>query len=92
MKKDKESEFKNEIRKLPIAELKKLEQEWVEEARKTRFEEILGSIDSATKKKAIRHRIAMIKTILHEYELGIRERREEKIVYIDKKFGHEYQL
>ncbi len=64
---------KSELKDKSIAELKKLEQDFLEEARNIRFTDVVGSVSNPARKKIIRKDIARIKTILREYELGIRK-------------------
>ncbi|MDH4127690.1 MAG: 50S ribosomal protein L29 [Spirochaetota bacterium] len=64
---------KTELNDKSITELKKLEMDKIEEYRNIRFNEVLGSVNDLSQKKVIRHDIARIKTVLREYELGIRK-------------------
>jgi large subunit ribosomal protein L29 len=64
---------KSELKDKSIAELKKLEQDLLEEARNIRFTDVVGSVNNPARKKIVRRDIARIKTILREYELGIRK-------------------
>ena len=64
---------KSELNDKNINELKKIEADKIEEYRNIRFNEVLGSVSDMSQKKIIRRDIARIKTVLREYELGIRK-------------------
>lgn len=64
---------KSELVDKSIGELKKLEQDLIEEVRNIRFQNVVGSVNNPARIKVVRRDIARIKTILNEYDLGIRK-------------------
>jgi large subunit ribosomal protein L29 len=62
-----------EIKQLPIEELKIRLEDTEEELRNLQFQLALHQLDDPLKVRHIRHDVARMKTVLREYELGIRK-------------------
>ena len=62
-----------EIRKLSIDKLNDRLEDCYESMTNMRFQKVLGDLEYPQKIKTIKKEIAQIKTILKEYDLGIRE-------------------
>ena len=62
-----------EIKKLSIEKLNAKLEDSYESITNMRFQKVLGDLEYPQKIKAIKKEIAQIKTILKEYDLGIRE-------------------
>ena len=64
---------KENIRNLTKNELSNKLEDYIDELRKLKFERVIGSVANNKRYKTVRHMIARIKTVLHEYKLGIRK-------------------
>ena len=62
-----------EIKKLSITKLNNRLEDCYESITNMRFQKVLGDLEYPQKIKEIEKEIAQIKTILREYDLGIRE-------------------
>jgi len=62
-----------EINKLSIEKLNTRLEDCYESMTNMRFQKVLGDLEYPQKIKAVKKEIAQIKTILREYDLGIRE-------------------
>ena len=62
-----------EISKLSIDKLNDRLENCYESMTNMRFQKVLGDLEYPQKIKAVKKEIAQIKTILNEYDLGIRE-------------------
>ncbi|MDZ7270460.1 MAG: 50S ribosomal protein L29 [candidate division KSB1 bacterium] len=62
-----------EIKQLPVEELKLRLEEAVEELHNLRFQHATHQLDNPLKIRFLRKDIARLKTVLREYELGIRK-------------------
>jgi len=62
-----------EIKQLPVGELKIRLRDAMDELANLRFQLSLHQLDNPVKIRALRRDIARIKTVLHEYEVGIRK-------------------
>ncbi len=62
-----------EISKLSIEKLNARLEDCYESMTNMRFQKVLGDLEYPQKIKAVKKEIAQIKTILKEYDLGIRE-------------------
>ncbi len=67
-----------EIRQLPEDELKIRLQDAEEELENLYFQHSIHQLDNPLKIRYLRRDIARIKTVLREYELGIRKRKESQ--------------
>ena len=66
--------MKEQYRELAYPELLLKHDELVTEYRKARFDAVVGHLDNPVSVRLLRRRLARAKTIVHEYELGIRQR------------------
>jgi large subunit ribosomal protein L29 len=64
---------KSKLRELSIAELETKLQDDVVALENLRFQKALQQVENPQKIKQIRREIAQIKTVLREYQLGIRQ-------------------
>ena len=62
-----------EIKKLPISKLQVKLNDCCESITNMRFQKVLGDLEYPQKIKEVKKEIAQIKTILREYDLGIRK-------------------
>ena len=62
-----------EIKKLSVEKLNTRLEDCYESMTNMRFQKVLGDLEYPEKIKAVKKEIAQIKTILKEYDLGIRE-------------------
>jgi large subunit ribosomal protein L29 len=62
-----------EIKQLPIAELKIRLRDMTEELANLKFQLALHQVDNPVKIRMLKRDVARLKTVLHEYELGIRK-------------------
>jgi large subunit ribosomal protein L29 len=69
---------KKEYNELSISQLETLEKDLLEEQRELRFDAVTSTVENPARVRQIRRDIARIKTIIHEMELGIREKKEIK--------------
>ena len=61
-----------DIKQLPLDELKVQLQDLKEEMRNLKFQQALHQLDNPLKVRFVRRDIARIETVIHEYELGLR--------------------
>ncbi len=64
---------KESVKDLTIQELNEKLKDYQEESRNLRVQTVMGQLENKKRKWFVRKKIAQIKTILHEYELGIRK-------------------
>ena len=62
-----------EINKLSVTKLKSRLDDCYESMSNMRFQKVIGDLEYPQKVREVRKEIAQIKTILREYELGIRK-------------------
>lgn len=67
----------HEIRELTLEELKLKLEDANEELANLRIQKALGQLNNPLRIRIVRREIARLKTVLHEYELGIRVRAGE---------------
>lgn len=67
----------HEIRELTLEELKLKLEDANEEMANLRIQKALGQLNNPLRIRIVRREIARLKTVLHEYELGIRVRAGE---------------
>jgi len=65
-----------DIKQLPLEELKIRLQDAEDELSNLRFQLALHQLDDPLKVRHMRHSIARIKTVIREYELGLREAKQ----------------
>jgi len=65
--------MKKKYNEMTKAELEKIQKDLIEDYRKIRFDFVLSSVDNTSKKRTLRIDIARLKTIIHEFDLGIRK-------------------
>ncbi len=68
---------KESIKDLTVDELKDKLHDYYEELRNLRIQAATGQLSNIKRKWFVRKKIAQIKTILHEYKLGIRKENKE---------------
>jgi len=68
---------KESVKDLTVEELNNKLKDYQEELRNLRIQAARGQLENKKRKWFVRKKIAQIKTILHEYELGIRKKKEE---------------
>jgi len=68
----------DELRELAVEDLEIRLQEDREELENLRFQQTLQQVENPLRLRHLRHEIAQLKTVIHEYELGIRKREEGK--------------
>lgn len=66
--------MKEQYGELAYAELLLKHEELVVAHRKARFDAVVGHLDNPVSVRVLRRRLARAKTIINEYELGIRQR------------------
>ena len=66
----------DEIKQLPLEELKIMLTDLNEEMGNLNFQMALHQLDNPLKIKALRRNIARIKTVIREYELGLRKEKK----------------
>ena len=66
--------MKEQYGELAYPELLLKHDELVSEYRKARFDAVVGHLDNPVSVRVLRRRLARAKTIISEYELGIRQR------------------
>ena len=64
---------KEQLRELSVEELKTKLQDNTDALENLRFQKAMQQLENPLKIREIRREIAQIKTVLHEYELGIRK-------------------
>lgn len=69
---------KKDYNELSVSQLETLEKDLLEEQRELRFSAITSTVENPARIRQIRRDVARIKTIIHEMELGIREKKEIK--------------
>ena len=67
-----------EIKQLPLEELKVRLQDAEDELANLRFQLALHQLDDPLKVRHMRHSVARIKTVIREYELGLRESKKKQ--------------
>ena len=65
--------MKESFKDLTVKELFTKREELKKEYRDLRFNVVVGHVDNPVQKRIMRHQLARLNTILHEYELGIRK-------------------
>ena len=65
-----------EIKQLPVDELKIKLQDLQEEMSNLRFQHALHQLDNPLKLRALKKDIARVKTVLREFELGMRGQKQ----------------
>jgi large subunit ribosomal protein L29 len=70
---------REEIRQMPLEELKVRLQDAEEEMGNLRFQLALRQLDDPLKIRILRRDIARLKTVIREYELGIREQKKPQV-------------
>ncbi len=68
----------HEIRNLPRKEIELMLEELLEEYENLRFQKVTRQLDNPLLLRTIRRDIARLKTVLREFDLGIRE--EKKVI------------
>lgn len=63
----------DEIKQLPVEELQQRLEDTTEELQNLRFQHATHQLDNPLRLRALRKDIARLKTVLKEYELGIRK-------------------
>lgn len=66
--------MKEQYGELAYPELLLKHDELVADYRKARFDAVVGHLDNPVSVRVLRRRLARAKTIVNEYELGIRQR------------------
>ncbi len=66
---------KEEIKEITVAELQTRLEDDLEELENLRFQKALQQLENPLRIRYLRREIAQVKTLLKEYELGIREKR-----------------
>lgn len=64
---------KEEIRQMPVDDLKLHLEDLLEEMENLRIQHSTHQLDNPMRIRDVRREIATVKTVLHEYELGIRK-------------------
>jgi large subunit ribosomal protein L29 len=64
---------RDELKQLPLEELKIRLQDTEEELENVRFQLALHQLDNPLKVRYLRRDVAKLKTVIHEFELGIRQ-------------------
>ena len=67
----------HEAKELTIDELKLKLEDSREELSNLRFQKALGQLNNPLRIRTVRREIAQLKTVLHEYGLGVRKRASE---------------
>jgi len=70
--------MRENVNEMSIDELKELEEKLHKDYRVFRFNKLMGQLENTLKIRETRRSIARVKTMLHEYELGIRKRISDK--------------
>ena len=65
--------MKDSFKDLTLKEIFTKREELKKEYRDLRFSLVVGHVSNPLKKRTLRHQIARLNTIIHEYELGIRK-------------------
>jgi len=69
---------KESVKDLTVQELKDKLKDYQEELRNLRIQTVMGQLENKKRKWFVRKKIAQIKTIMHEYKLGIRKNKTEE--------------
>ena len=65
--------MKESFKDLTLQELLRKREDMIKEFRDLRFNIVMGHVENPLRKRTLRRSIARINTIIHEYELGIRQ-------------------
>ncbi len=65
--------MKDSFKDLTLKELITRREDLKKEYKDLRFNVVVGHVDNPLKKRTLRHQIARVNTIIHEYELGVRK-------------------
>ena len=63
----------DEINQLPEVEIQQRLEDTIEELQNLRFQHATHQLDNPLRLRILRREIAQLKTVLHEFELGIRK-------------------
>jgi len=74
-----------QLRELSIGELETKLQDNIAALENLRFQKALQQLENPLKIRKVRREIAQIKTVLHEYELGLKVKDNEVVKLQDKK-------
>jgi len=66
--------MKKDYNEMTIDELEELKEKLLKDYRVFRFNKMMGQLENTLKMRETRRDIARVTTILHEYELGIRNK------------------
>jgi len=69
---------REELKEMLEEELKSRLSENLEELDNLRFQKVLQQLENSLRLRHLRREIAQIKTVLHEFELGIRQTEKKK--------------
>ncbi|RKY00108.1 MAG: 50S ribosomal protein L29 [Spirochaetes bacterium] len=72
--------MKLNLDEMTIDELKELREKLIKDYRVFRFNKMLGQLENTLKIRETRRNIARVNTILREYELGIRKKKNKEEV------------
>jgi len=75
----------SQLRELSIGELETKLQDNIAALENLRFQKALQQLENPLKIRKVRREIAQIKTVLHEYELGLKVKDNEVVKLQDKK-------
>jgi large subunit ribosomal protein L29 len=67
----------HEVKELTLDELKLKLEDSREELANLRFQKALGQLNNPLRIRTVRREVAQLKTVLHEYEIGLRKRASE---------------
>jgi len=68
------NQMKKDYNEMTIDELEELKEKLLKDYRVFRFNKMMGQLENTLKIRETRRDIARVTTILHEYELGIRNK------------------
>jgi len=74
----------SQLRELSVGELEIKLQDNITALENLRFQKALQQLENALKIRQVRREIAQIKTVLHEYELGIQVKDNKNVKLQDK--------
>jgi large subunit ribosomal protein L29 len=63
----------DEVKQLPLDDLKLRLEDAIEELENLRFQHSTHQLDNPLRLRSVRKDIARLKTVIHEYELGVRK-------------------
>ncbi len=66
--------MRENVNEMSIDELRELAEKLHKDYRVFRFNKLMGQMENTLKIRETRRKIACVKTMLHEYELGIRKK------------------